>query len=356
MIQVRQGRVLAIKEEYPDVQFLRVLCGGQEADAVNYPAITGQARSEDQVTLNTTAVELGLGTGGMHFVMAIQGQEREIDRCGHIMKARYTPTQVRVQTVEEPESVSHATMADACHLDGMPVAVATLHSLIAPFAVAFKQLTNARLAYIMTDAAALPAAFSGLLRTLKNKGFIDVVITCGHAFGGDIEAVTAYSALHAAREVAHSEACIVAMGPGVVGTQTPLGTTALEQAPLLDGAGALGARTVAIPRISFADARVRHHGVSQHTLTALGRLTQLPTTVVLPALSQEHKALVLNQLHDAAVVPKHRLAWEQGDNIAALLDAAGVKVTTMGRTPQDDPVFFATGAAAGRYVAQVTCN
>jgi hypothetical protein len=356
MIRVRQGRVLAVKEEHPDIQFLRVSCDDQEADAINYPALTGPARPDDIVTLNTTAVELGLGTGGQHFVMAIQGQARRLSGIGHIIKARYMPSQVRVQAVEEPGSAAHSVMASPCHLNDMPVAVATLHSLITPFAATFKQLTNARLAYIMTDGAALPAAFSKILRTLKTKGFIDAVITCGHAFGGDWEAVTPYSAMQAAQEVARCRACIVAMGPGVVGTQTPLGTTALEQAPLLDGAAALGARAVAIPRISFADTRTRHYGVSQHTLIALGRLAQVPTTVVLPFLPQDQKELVLTQLHAAGVVPKHRLAWEHGDDIAALLEAAALQVTSMGRTPHDDPAFFAAAAAAGRYVAQLSRN
>ena len=36
-------------------------------------------------------------------------------------------------------------------------------------------------------------------------------------------------------------------------------------------------------------------------------------------------------------------------DVAALLDAAGVRVTTMGRGPDEDPLFFPAAAAAGRW-------
>ena len=45
------------------------------------------------------------------------------------------------------------------------------------------------------------------------------------------------------------------MGPGVVGTGTLLGHTALEQGQILDAANALGGRSIVCLRISFADER-----------------------------------------------------------------------------------------------------
>ena len=48
---------------------------------------------------------------------------------------------------------------------------------------------------------------------------------------------------------------IVAMGPGVVGTSSPLGTTALEVAGILDAAAALGGTPIAVLRMSDGDPR-----------------------------------------------------------------------------------------------------
>lgn len=353
MIRVRQGQVLAVEEERAGVQHLRVETSGGIGTAISYPLLVGPASPGDSVMLNTTAVALGLGSGGQHFVMAICGGDHDVRGPGHIMKVRYTPSQVRVLAVEEEEGPHHGALAALCELNGMPVAVATLHSLVAPFAVAFKRRAPAaRLAYIMTDGAALPAALSRILHQLRAEGWLDTVITAGHAFGGDLEAVTVYSALHAAQSVAACHACVVAMGPGVVGTNTPLGTTALEQAPILDGAGALGAYALAIPRLSFADPRSRHRGLSHHTATALGRLAHRPATLVLPELPPEERAMVLEQCREAQVLPRHHLIWETVTDIAGTLQAAGMAAQSMGRTPAEDPAFFAAGAAAGQVAAR----
>src|SRR5690606_17148661 len=116
----------------------------------------------------------------------------------------------------------------------------------------------------------------------KAARVIDGVITAGHAFGGDLEAVTPASALAVAHAALKADAIVIAMGPGVVGTGTPLGTTALEQGPLLDAAGALGGTPIAAARLSGADPRVRHRGISHHTMTALTRFTHVAALVPLP--------------------------------------------------------------------------
>lgn len=354
MIRVRCGTVLSVIEETNHTQLLRVLVEGTECEAVSFPPQVGVAAAGDRVTLNTTAVALGLGTGGQHFVMAIAGVENDLHGKGHIMKVRYTPSQVQVMAVEEETSPHHSTLCLPCALKNLPVAVATLHSLIAPFAVAFKRTAPwARLAYVMTDGAALPAPLSRLAQHLRREGWLDAIITCGHAYGGDLEAVTVYSALQTAQRVVQAQACIVAMGPGVVGTGTPLGTTALEQAPILDGAGALGACSLALPRLSFADPRPRHQGLSHHSRTVLGTLVQRPTTIVLPALDADHTELIVTQCRQDHLIPKHRLLWEDVSDVDRQLIEAGVKVTSMGRGPAQDPAFFAAGAAAGQVAARV---
>ena len=73
----------------------------------------------------------------------------------------------------------------------------------------------------MTDGAALPIVISDLVDAMTRVGLIDTTITAGHAFGGDLEAVSVPSALALARHVTHADVAIVAMGPGVVGTDSP---------------------------------------------------------------------------------------------------------------------------------------
>ncbi|MCA1596785.1 MAG: DUF3866 family protein, partial [Chloroflexi bacterium] len=86
---------------------------GEEGDAARgdawalaYTRLVGSPAIGDRVLLNTTAVDLHLGTGGFHFIIAILGGsgegEPEADPVsGHLMKLRYTPHQCRVQVAEE---------------------------------------------------------------------------------------------------------------------------------------------------------------------------------------------------------------------------------------------------------------
>ena len=101
----------------------------------------------------------------------------------------------------------------------------------------------ARVVYVMTDGAALPLALSDLVADLlRATGLLDVTVTAGHAFGGDHEAVNVPSALDVAVRLAGADVVVVGMGPGVVGTASDLGTTAVEAGPILDAASRLGGR------------------------------------------------------------------------------------------------------------------
>ena len=163
----------------------------QRASAINYPPLTGAAAPGDHVLINTMAEELQLGSGGYHFVLAnLAALEHTSQGSGHIMKLRYTPQQIRVLAAEEEASPHHALLAEVDSVAGMPVIVAELHSMLAPFCLALKAKKPAlRLAYLMTDGGALPAFFSNTVRVLKERQIICGVITAGHAFGGDLEAV-----------------------------------------------------------------------------------------------------------------------------------------------------------------------
>lgn len=63
-----------------------------------------------------------------------------------------------------------------------------LHSMLGPICALAKRLKpGIKTGYVMTDGAALPAAFSKTITDLKRKGLLDVVVTCGNAFGGDLK-------------------------------------------------------------------------------------------------------------------------------------------------------------------------
>lgn len=347
-----RGRVLGERGLPSGAQELRVEVDGKEARALNYPELTGPVAVGAWVELNTTAVDLGLGTGGYHFVAAVEGLRRrwELAHAGHIMKLRYTPHQVRCLAVEEEASPYRAVLEKAESLRGLPVVVGELHSMVAPAAAGAQAVLGpgARIVYIMTDAAALPLSFSQSVPLLKEKGLLTATITAGQAFGGDLEAVNVYTALLAARWVLAADVAIVAMGPGTVGTGTRFGFSGIEQGPLVDAVNVLEGQPVAVLRLSRADQRARHRGVSHHTLTSLGRIAQTQATVALPELEdREFAALVARQLEEAGIASRHRLVQADGKPGLDVLAARGVALSSMGRTPSDDPPFFLAAAAAG---------
>ncbi len=236
-------------------------------------------------------------------------EETAVEEAGHIVKARYTPVQHTVLSVEEEDS-PHRTAIDSFEsLAGMPVVIGQLHSQLAPAAAAIKRSSahRARVAYIMTDTAALPLAFSRLAAELREKGLIDCTITAGQAFGGEMEAVNVYTALIAARQAAAADAVVICPGPGHVGTGTRFGFSAIEQGEIVNAVNLLGGSAIAIARISYADPRPRHQGLSHHTLTALGLVAMTKCTLALPMIDQ-----MKLQHHPGADRPQRDLLPAQG--------------------------------------------
>lgn len=321
--------------------------------AAAYPALTGPIASGDRVLCNTTAIDRGLGTGGEHFVVARAGEGEAFDSpaAGHIMKLRYTPLQHDVTAVEETASGFHDTMAAATSLEGMPVVCCGLHSQVPLVAAGLREaMPGARVAYVMTDQAALPMAVSRLVPEMLSAGLIDETITAGQAFGARFEAVTLHSALLAARHVVEADCAIVAIGPGIVGTATPFGHGGVAQGEAINAAAALGGRPVAVLRLSFVDSRPRHVPVSHQTLTALTGVALAPAVVPVPALSSDQAAAVDETLARAGV---WRLHTRRDLPATSLPDLRGLVLTSMGRGPGDDPAFFLAAAAAGREVGSM---
>jgi Protein of unknown function (DUF3866) len=293
--------------------------------------LIGPVEVGDRVVLNTTAVDLELGTGGWHVVhwnLARDGWSQP--GRGHIMKLRYTSLQADTGADDEV----HPDLPQT--LEGLPVVACSLHSQVGVVVAVVRELRpSARIAYVMTDGAALPLALSDLVRDLCDRGVLDTTISAGHAFGGELEAVSVPSALLLARHVARADLAVVGMGPGVVGTASALGTTAVEVASVVDVVAALGGRAAVCVRASDADARERHRGVSHHTATIL-RLARTRPAVPLPAS-------LVDTLPGAVVV--------EPPDVAAVLDDMALRLTSMGRGPRDDPAFFAAAGAAGAWAA-----
>jgi hypothetical protein len=331
----RVGEVKEILEERPGLQRVSVDLGSGPEHAYVLPQLTGPVALGDRVVVNTTAVELGLGTGGWHVVHwnLARGEWSEAGP-GHIMKARYTSFQADVGSAEEHDT----DLAEVNSIDGMPVVAAALHSQLPAVAVAFKDARpDATLAYVMTDGAALPLALSDLVYALRQRNLIDATITCGHAFGGDYEAVSIYSALAVAKHIARCDAAVVVMGPGIVGTATRLGFSGIEVGPVLDAVTGLHGVPVAALRASFADPRPRHQGVSHHSLTALTTATRGRVKVAAPA----HLVVPvpIAERHELVTVPEQR--------IVERMEALGLHVESMGRAAIDDPILYECAAAAG---------
>jgi hypothetical protein len=204
---------------------------------------------------------------------------------------------------------------------------AGLHSQLAPVCAA---LAGRRVAYVQLAGGALPLSLSNTVRALKARQLLDTAIAVSPCLDGDVQCVTAASALaHAARRGA--EVVVCGIGPGIVGTGSRWGHGGLAVAEAANTASALGGAPIVAPRVSFADERPRHRGLSHHTRSAL--------------------ALCLGEV---------RVAWPQGlqrpDDVDVVdVNAAGweaacavLPLSHMGRGPGEDPWFFAAAFAAGR--------
>ena len=375
--------VTAVGRDWPGAVELDVtVSGGGACRALAYPALTGRPEPGDRVLLNTTALAQGLGTGGYAFVVAIPdrlppdpvgsdavpgsdalpGSGAWLGR-GHLVKARYTPLQATVLGVDEQDSPHHEVLRDADDLGGMPVVVADLHSALPAVLAATRTSPRTppggqdsapappRAVYVMQDGGALPAWFSRTCAALREAGWLAGTITVGQAFGGDLEAVTLHTGLLAARHVLGADLAVVAQGPGNLGTGTRWGFSGVACGEAVNAVAVLHGRPVASLRISEADARQRHRGVSHHSLTAYGRVALARADVVVPDLPGEFGAGVTAQA--APLGEKHDLVRVSLDGLHEALRACPVPLSTMGRGLDQDLAYFLAAAAAGRHAVSL---
>ncbi|KGG81406.1 hypothetical protein Y919_00140 [Caloranaerobacter azorensis H53214] len=358
MLNIKIGSVVDIIKRYDKMTTVKVKIEDKFYKAINYIDITGNVEIGDVVILNTTAIDLDLGTGGYHFIIYnMRLKKKESKRDGHIIKLRYTPLQLKCKTVEEQERYKKV-FETFSSLDNFIVAVGTLHSMLAPIACVIKWLKpKARISYIMTDGGALPIQFSNTVRELKNKRIINNTITIGHSFGGDYECINIYTGLITSKSILKSDVAIITMGPGIVGTGTKYGFSGTEQAYILDAVNKFKGISFAIPRISFSDSRIRHKGISHHTLTVLSELMHSRTNIVLPVLEQEKLDYIMKQIKNYNIDKKHNVFLEDGTDIKNAFEFYEIDVTTMGRHFSEDVEYFYTlGAVAKKIVEYLNNN
>jgi hypothetical protein len=306
-LSLRHGAVTAIVEEHVDLVRLEV----DGTACIAYPRLTGPVQVGDEVLVNVQARELELGSGGFDILYAnlTRGIGLDSEPGAHVMTLPYTPLQQAASHVEE-----EGLLADT--LGGMPVVCCTLHSQVAPVCAA---LAGLRVVYVQVGGGALPVSLSDAVRALRERGLVEVAVAAAPCFDGDVQAVNAYSALAwcAAHE---AEVVVSSIGPGIVGTATFLGHGGMAAVEVLNAAVALGGRAVLAPRISGADDRPRHRGLSHHTEAVLQLCAE----------------------------PPHVPSGDELDAPGWRDACAGLPLSHMGRGADDDPAFFAAAFAAGK--------
>jgi hypothetical protein len=300
-LSLRRGRVSAIRERHEGLVRLDV----DGMACVAYPSLTGPVALDDEVLVNVQARELGLGTGGFDVLYAnlTRGLELGGEEGAHVMVLPYTPIQHARVFAEEAGQ-------PAAELEGMPVVCCSLHSQVAPVCAA---LEGVRVAYLQLAGGALPVSLSDTVRALRERGLVASTVAVAPCFDGDVQCVSAASALLWARD--GHDVAVCAVGPGIVGTATRFGHGGLVAAEAANAALSLGGLPVVAERVSRADARERHRGRSHHTEAVL--------------------ALVRGD----ALVAEPTEGWREA--------CAGLALSHMGRGPEADPEFFAAAYGAG---------
>ncbi len=320
VLSLRRGAITAVVEAHEGL--VRVEVDG--APCVAYPRLTGPVAVGDEVLVNVQARELGLGSGGFDVLYAnlTRGLDLPADGGAHVIKLPYTPVQAAAPHAEEETSLPEA-------LGGLPVVCCSLHSQLAPVCAGIGG--GVRVAYVQLPGGALPVSLSDTVRGLKERGLVEVAVAAGACLDGDVQCVTAASALVWAVAQGFG-AVICGIGPGIVGTGSPFGHGGMAAADAANAASALGGSPIMAMRVSEADERTRHRGVSHHSRAVL-ELCLGRVAVAWPAGSPAPTWLEPREEVDVA-------GWETA--------CEGLPLSHMGRSPAEDPFFFATAFAAGR--------
>jgi hypothetical protein len=337
--------------------------GGERRAAIADVSLLGRAEVGDELVVNVQALDLGLGSGGFDVVHVnlTRGLDGDGARGADVMKLNYTSLQHAVVPVEE-ERLSLPLER--------PVAVLALHGQLAAVAWAFAQKDpSMKLGYVQTEGGALPGGHSRAVRDLRRRGLLAGHLTAGATFGGDGEAITTAGALHHGLSALGWDAAVCGPGPGIVGSRSALGHGGMSALDSAHVSLALGCRTLLVARMSSADSRSRHRGISHHTLTVLDLLLE-PVTVALPAgmrspVGTDLRA-GLGAVFGGAVQGRPPLAldverpvritrhdWRPAEIDLPAYSESGLPTQTMGRGLVEDPLFFAAALAGGTALAEL---
>lgn len=321
-------------------QRLTVEIDGDRRAAVADVAYVGPASVGDDVVVNAQAVDLRLGSGGFDVVHV--NLTRGLGGTGvpgaHVMKLNYSSLQHAVLPVEE--ELDAATPA-ARHHHAAPVGVFGLHGQLAPIAWAIAQAgatAAVRVGYVQTAGGALPGGHSRVVTELLDRGLLAGHLTASPCYGGrDGEAITTIGAIDHGIAVLGWDVALCGPGPGILGSGSRLGHGGMAALDTAHAALALGYPTVLCARMSCGDPRGRHRGLSHHTRTVTELLLQ-PVAVPVPQ----------------GTVPPEDHGFHRWPAFATDLDgyvASGLPARTMGRSSDEDPLFFQAALACGMALA-----
>ncbi len=342
MLKLRRGVV--VSAEAPAAwQRMEVEVDGERRPAQADTGLVGACSEGDEVIVNVEARDLQLGSGGFDVVHVnlTRGLDGQGTRGAHVMKLNYTSLQHAVLPVEG-ETLKTPI--------GKPAAVFSLHGQLAPVAWALAQARpGSKVGYVQTVGGALPGAISGTVQELLQRGLLTEHVTAGAAYGATREAVTTAGAIHDGLAERGWDVALVGPGPGILGSGSALGHGGIVALDSAHAALALGCSTVLVARMSSGDLRERHRGLSHHSRTVL-ELLLAPVTLPVPVGVEWLGWDGIGPALDAARAAGHAVREAPVD-----LDsyrASGLPTRTMGRTPDEDRLFFVAALAAGEVLAQ----
>jgi len=351
VLRLRRGVVVAADP-------LTVRVGEEERRAWADRSLVGQVAAGDDVILNTQALDLGLGSGGFDVVHVnlTRGLEGGANPGSHVMKLNYTSLQHAIDPVELGDEEARLVRPAAA----VPVLVLPLHGHLAPAAWALAQASpGLSLGYVQTAGGALPGSLSRDVAELRERGLLASHVTAGPAYGGEHEALSVLGALDAGIRRLDWDAVVCGAGPGILGSATEYGHGGIAALDSAHAAIALGMPTLISPRLSASDPRPRHRGLSHHTKRVLELLLGA-VQVAVPEIALEgwptgeqgtdavDLPSVLDALHEVCD-DRHDVAVEPVDLVGYA--ASGLPARTMGRSIDEDPLFFAAALAAGAALA-----
>jgi uncharacterized protein DUF3866 len=336
-LKLRRGVVVSIEP-------LAVEIDGKRRPAWADEVLLGEMREGDEVVVNIAALDLGLGSGGFDVVHVnlTRGLEGGGEGDAQVMKLNYTSLQHPVDPVERPNSrFETQAMGAKGTTRSVPVAILPLHGHLAPAAWAAAQAApGMRVGYAQTGGGALPGSLSRDVAQLCESSLLAGHITAAPAYGGEHETLGVVGALDAAANGLGWDVVLIGPGPGIIGSDTAYGHGGMAALDNAHAALSLNLPTLISPRLSSSDPRERHRGLSHHTRTVLDLLLA-PVDVAVPENQPEIAEKLKASEHRPRFAPVDLKGYA----------ASGLPATTMGRTLEEDPLFFAAPLAAGTVLA-----